>query len=127
MTAILLSPTNFLNYGYLTQRINLTHRNRILTWRSQQAKVGGKPAGDYIILALDVCRATNAMGVLVQSFSMGDGGQTYYKPKELLLCQYVNRSAGYSITRGGRWEGSPGVGANAYLELVFVSGGERTG
>ena len=37
---------------------------------------GGEPAGDYIVLALDVCRATNAMGVLVQLFSMGDGGQT---------------------------------------------------
>ena len=26
---------------------------------------GGKPTGDYIVLALDIRRATNAMGVLV--------------------------------------------------------------
>ena len=46
-----------------------------------QSGGGGKTTGDYIVLALDVRRATNAMGVLVQSFSMGDMAKHSINPK----------------------------------------------
>ena len=123
MTANLLSPTNFLTYGYLSLWINLNYRNRIFTWRRQQAKVGGKTHWELHRFGprrLQSHQCYGSFGLIVFN------GGSWPKSEEFLLCQYVNRSAGCSITGGGRRKESPGVGANTYLKLVFVSVGERT-
>ena len=62
-----------------------------------------------------------------ESFGLTDfNGGWWLNTLSIRECQFVNSSADYGTTGGGRRERSNDVGANSNLELVLVSGGERT-